>query len=115
VHAQYRDLFAYRAASRLADDLYRDVRRWPSFERGTLGRQLMRSVDSIGANIAEAHGRWQPRDKTHLLVVARGSLSETDHWLTRAHARGLIQEMPSEQLTEVARGLNGLIRAQRAR
>jgi four helix bundle protein len=115
VHWQYRNLFAYAAASRLADDAYRDVRRWPSFERGTIGRQLMRSVDSIGANIAEAHGRWQPRDKAHFLVIARGSLCETDHWLTRAHARGLVEEVPSEQLDEIARGLSGLIRAQRNR
>jgi four helix bundle protein len=33
------------------------VWRWSSFDRWTVGQQMVRSADSIGANIAEAAGR----------------------------------------------------------
>jgi four helix bundle protein len=72
--------------------------------------QLMRSADSIGANIAEATGRWHQQDQRRLLFIARGSLFETEHWIATAEARGLLAAGTVERLTEVARALSGLIR-----
>ena len=69
---------------------------------------MVRAADSVGANIAEAAGRWHTPDRRRLLIVARGSLYETEHWLTRAQARGL--ELPDTDLQELARTLHGLIR-----
>ena len=70
----------------------------------------MRAVDSIGANIAEALGRWHEADRRRLLVIARGSLYETEHWLLNAEARGLLARNTHKRLDEVARPLNGLIK-----
>jgi four helix bundle protein len=50
---------------------------------------LVRAADSIGANIAEANGRAKGPDQSRLLVIARGSIYETQHWLERARSRGL--------------------------
>ena len=108
--SSFRDLVAYRAAADLADRLTRDVAGWESFERWSTGIQLVRSADSIGANIAEALGRWHTKDRRHLLMVARGSLYETEHWLVRAEARGLVANGTATQLDEIARALNGLIK-----
>ena len=115
MRSRYRDLAAYRHAEDLADDLYRVVSRWSAFDQWTTGMQLVRAADSIGANIAEAAGRWQPKDKKRLLVVARGSLYETEHWLARAAKRELLDDVFSDRLDEIARPLSGLIDRQRTR
>jgi four helix bundle protein len=110
VASQFRDLTAYRLAVELADDAHDAVARWPSFARWTVGLQLVRAADSIGANIAEAAGRWHEADKRRLLVVARGSLYETEHWLLRAHARSLLVPEAGEKLDELMRTISGLIK-----
>jgi four helix bundle protein len=108
--SRFRSLSAYRLAVQLADDLHRLVARWPPFDRETVGLQLIRAVDSVGANIAEAAGRWTAADKRRHLIIARGSLYETEHWLDRAQARGLVSDDRSGQVAEVARALNGMIK-----
>jgi four helix bundle protein len=108
-------LVAYSASAALADELHTLVAGWPRDERWDLGRQLTRAADSIGANIAEAYGRWRPDDKKRLLVIARGSYFETHYWLARARARGLLERDYRDRLNEIGKALNGLIRAQRAR
>ena len=111
----YEDLVAYAESAALADELHQLIRLWPREERWDLGRQLIRAADSVGANIAEAYGRWRPDDKKRLLLIARGSYFETHHWLARARKRGLLEADYSDRLDEIGRALNGLIRAQRAR
>jgi four helix bundle protein len=104
------DLRVYALAAQLGDSLHRVVAGWPSFERWTIGTQLMRAADSIGANIAEASGRWHGPDKRRLFVIARGSLYETQHWLARAKARGLSTDRHEPELEAIGRMLSGLIR-----
>lgn len=70
----------------------------------------MRAADSVGANIAEAAGRWHRADQRRFLLIARGSLYETEHWMARAEKRGLLEQGATERLSEVARALNGLIK-----
>jgi four helix bundle protein len=108
--SSFRDLVTYRLAVALADDVHSHVRGWPSLDRWSSGIQLIRAVDSVGANIAEADGRWNTPDRRRLLMIARGSLYETEHWMLRAEARGLLPTGASERVDEIARTLNGLIK-----
>ena len=108
--SEFRRLIAYERAAALADELYDLVQRWPSFARWSLGVQLMRAADSIGANIAEGVGRWHRADQKRFLLMARGSLYETEHWLLRAESRELLTSSPRQSLDETARALNGLIK-----
>ena len=108
--SNFRDLTAYRLAVELADHVHEAVSHWPSFARWTVVLQIVRSADSIGANIAEASGRWHEADKRRLLIVARGSLYETEHWLLRAQTRGLPTAETDEKLGELMRTINGLIK-----
>jgi four helix bundle protein len=107
--SSFRDLVAYRLAGELSDEIARAVAGWDSFEKWSIGIQLARSADSIGANIAEALGRWHTKDRRHLLMVARGSLYETEHWLIRAETRGLWPGGVPATVDEIGRTLNGLI------
>ena len=108
--SSFRDLIAYRLAGELADNVVRTVATWQSFEKWWIGIQLVRSADSIGANMAEALGRWHTKDRRYLLMVARGSVYETEHWLVRAERRGLADAGSAAKLDEIARTLNGLIK-----
>ena len=113
--ANFRDLLAYQHAVALADDLRAAIAGWSSLDQWSIGIQLIRAADSIGANIAEAFGRHSPADQRRFLLIARGSANETQHWVERAHARGLITDDEFRgRAARVGQLLNGLHRAHRA-
>ena len=115
MYVPLRSLGAYSASAALGDELWGVVEGWSSLAQWTVGVQLIRAADSVAANIAEASGRWQPDDKKRLLIIARGSLRETEHWIDRAAARDLIENGYEGRLNEISRSLSGLINAQRRR
>ena len=86
----FEKLRVYRLSEKLADELWKIVTRWSYFERDTVGKQLVRAGDSIGANIAEGSGRGSFLDNRRFVKMARGSLNETKHWLRRSHKRNLL-------------------------
>jgi len=49
----FEDLQVCQLAETLADDVWSIVVAWDAFARDTVGKQLVRPADSIGANIAE--------------------------------------------------------------
>ena len=83
-------LQVYKLAERLADDIWVIVVKWNVFARDTVGKQLVKAADSIGANIAEGTGRGSFVDNRRFVRIARGSLNETQHWLRRAYKRQLL-------------------------
>ena len=113
--SSFRELITYRLASAVSHRLHDAVASWESFDRWSIGIQLVRAADSIGANIAEGCGRWHHPDERRFLVMARGSLYETEHWILCAIDRGLLPRDAPEWLSELARALNGQIRASRER
>jgi four helix bundle protein len=116
VGSRHTDLRAYRLAATLADGLTARVAAFPALERWAIGVQLARSAGSVGANIAEAFGRGTSADIKRFLVIARGSLLETEHWIDRAAARDLLDASAYDEiLSELGRTLNGLIRSERLR
>jgi four helix bundle protein len=96
--SQFEDLRVYQQAEILADTVWNTVRWWELFARETIGRQLVRAVDSVGANIAEGCGRGTYKDNQRFVRTARGSLYETKHWLRRAYKRELLTSAEIEQL-----------------
>lgn len=94
----FQNLRVYQLAEKLSDVIWEMVISWDGFAKDTLGKQLVRSTDSIGANIAEGEGRGSYQDNRRFIKIARGSLQETQHWLRRAFKRGL---MSSEQIDKI--------------
>jgi four helix bundle protein len=114
VGAGFEQLEAYRRSVILAEEVRASVEGWPALDLWTVGMQLVRAADSVGANIAEAYGRRTDADGRRLLFVARGSICELEHWLTRAKARGLpCPQDATSRASEVGRMLNGLARSWR--
>jgi four helix bundle protein len=107
----FRDLDVYRRAVALAHALYRDVVLWSSFDRWSVGLQMIRAADSVGANLAEGSGRFGYADHRRFLFIARSSACELQHWLEQAQARKLsCPDNALDEAAEVTRMLNGLIR-----
>ena len=89
------------------------VPRLPAEEKWDLAGQLRRASKSVGANIAEGHGRFYYRDRVRFGYNARGSLSETENHLKVAHDLSYLSEQLYQQGREMAseaqRLLNGYI------
>ena len=94
----FENLRVYLSAEQLADEVWNLVRNWDALARDTVGKQLVRAADSIGANIAEGSGRGSNQDYRRFLRIARGSLCETQHWLRRAFRRRLLASKEVELL-----------------
>src|SRR5438093_1271660 len=86
----FENLRVYQLAERLADEIWQIVLPWNHFSRNTVGEQLVRAADGIGANVAEGTGRGSYQDNRRFVRIARGSLYETRHWLRRAFKRNLL-------------------------
>jgi len=112
---EYKNLRAYQLARALGREVWAAVLVWPKYERWAVGMQLVRSVDSIAANIAESTGRWHRPDQQRLLFIARGSLHEANSWIEVAKDRDLLQAEIGSQIPELARTLNGLIQTKRTK
>ncbi len=91
-------LRVYRLAERLADALDKLVAEWDSYHRNTVGEQLVRSADAIGANIAAGHGRGSHEGNKRYVMAARTSLYETLHHLRRAFKRKVLTEEQANTL-----------------
>ena len=107
---KFEDLRVLKAAETVADDVWRRVMRWETFARDVVGKQLARAIDSVGANIAEAYGRFHYGEKLQFLYYARGSLFEAKYWLNRSLKRNLISSEQidnyTSQVTDLARQIN---------
>jgi four helix bundle protein len=86
----FEKLRVYKLSEELADEIWKIVSRWDTFAKDTVGRQIVRSADSVGANIAEGTGRHNFQDNRRFVKIARGSLNETQHFLRPAFKRNLL-------------------------
>ena len=108
--ATFEDLRVLKSAEEIADSVWKIVVQWDEFAKDVVGKQMARSADSVGANIAESFGRFNFGEKLQFLYYSRGSIFETKYWLNRTRVRGLMQPDKGQEyvnrLTELARQLN---------
>ena len=97
------DLKIYQLSMSIGDRIWEIVRCWDSFARSTSGKQLVRSADSVAANISEGFGRYSFKENRRFCYYSRGSLYETNTWLMKAHKRGLLG---TEEYRELINAVN---------
>ena len=84
------DLDVYKLAEKLSDNIWYDFDTWSYKVQNTIGYQIIRSSDSIAANITEGYGRYTPADRKKFYRYARGSFEETKAWLRKLIRRKVI-------------------------
>ena len=104
-------LRVYKLSEKLADQVWNIVVDWNNLARDTVGKQVIRSADSIGANVAEGCGRGRYLDNKRFVRMARGSLNETQHWLRRAYKRQLLTKAQVEKLKPIIEDLGPSLNA----
>lgn len=92
------DFKTYSKAVDVGEKIWNVVANWSYFEKDTIGKQLVKSVDSIAANLFEGLGRYHLREIKNFSYYSRGSLFETKTWLSKAKNRNLIDEKIYNQL-----------------
>lgn len=107
----FEKLRVYQLSEELADEIWDIVLGWNSFALDTVGKQIVRSGDSIGANIAEGTGRGSFKDNRRFVRTARGSLNETKHWLRRAFRRKLLSPTQIQKLKPLVDNLSPQLNA----
>lgn len=107
-------LEVYQITMELGDDIWNLVSQWKYFDKDTIGKQLVRSADSVSANIAEGYGRYFYKETRQFLFYTRGSLLETKSWIVKAYHRNLINEheykIQIQKLEEPHKKLNGFLK-----
>ena len=94
----FKDLLVWKLARQLRIQVYEQLKKLPVEERFALSSQLTRSVQSIGANIAEGFGRYSFQENFQSSRQARGSAYEVRGHLVTASGccvrRWLYQRTP---------------------
>lgn len=86
------DLEIYNISMDLSDKIWFIVDTWDYFKKDTIGKQLVRAIDSVSANISEGFGRNTYKDQRTFYYYSRGSLYESKTWITKARRRNIISE-----------------------
>jgi len=94
------ELQVYQLSMEIGEKVWDIVLKWDFFAKDTVGKQLVRAVDSVAANLSEGFGRYHYKEAKHFSYYSRGSLYETKTWLTKAFNRKLISEEEFQYFTK---------------
>ena len=107
------DFKAYNLAMEVAEEVWNIVIKWGYFEKDVVGKQFVKALDSIAANLSEGLGRYHYREAENFAYNSRGSLFETKTWLSKCMIRRLVTEEQFSKMTRkldvVGRMINGYI------
>ena len=95
-------LDVYKLAEDFSDEIWHIVSEWKIFLKDTIGKQIVRSADSISANIAEGYGRFFYKESKQFYFYARGSIQETKSWLGKCKRRKIVNEKKCNELLQMA-------------
>src|SRR3989344_8307877 len=111
------DLSCYQIANTICDVVWEQVEKWDYFAKDTLGKQYVRSVDSIVANISEGFGRYYYLESIKFYYYARGSVFESQFWCKKAIKSGLIAgrhgRLVLDELRKLPKEINKIIKITR--
>ena len=91
-YLQLNDIDAYKIAFNLSNYVWDIVIKWDYFAKDTVGKQFVKAVDSISANIAEGFGRYHKKNKIVFYRYSYGSITESLDWNQKAKIRELFNE-----------------------
>ena len=100
------ELKVYKLSMNIAEEIWNLVLKWDYFAKDTIGKQLVKSSDSIAANLSEGFGRYHFKESKNFYYYSRGSLFETKTWLTKSYNRKLIEKEIYEKLMQEIKNIS---------
>ena len=114
VYLKLNNFSSYKISFHLSNYVWDIVVNWDYFTKDTVGKQFVRAIDSISANIAEGFGRYNKKDKIKFYRYSFSSLKESLDWNEKAKVRKLLTEGQYEhileELNKLPKELNYLIK-----
>lgn len=99
----------------IGESVWTMVRQWDYFAKDRVAKQIVRSADSIAANLAEGYGRYHFKENQKFCYYSRGSAEETQTWVEKAVHRELIERESArklyDQIENYKKRLNAYIRS----
>jgi four helix bundle protein len=86
------ELQIYTLSMAMAEKIWTILIYWDYFTKDTIGKQLVRTADSIAANLSEGYGRYHFKENVNFSYCLRGSFYETKTFLTKAHNCNLVSD-----------------------
>jgi four helix bundle protein len=108
---QVYELDIYKLSEKLSDYIWFNFDNWTTKVQNTIGYQIIRSSDSIAANIAEGYGRFSPADRKRFYRYSRGSFEETKSWLRKLNRRKIVTNSNLEKYTDIINELGPKLNA----
>ena len=105
------ELDVYILSEKLSDIIWFAYDTWNYKTQNTIGLQVIRSVDSIAANLAEGYGRFTPADRKKFYLYSRGSFEETKCWLRKAIRRKILSKADEKVITPIIKELGPKLNA----
>jgi four helix bundle protein len=103
---ELKNLEVYQLSLKLSSIAWGIFSRMDFMDKKHIGDQFLRSVDSIGANIAEGYGRFHYLDKVRFYYNSRASHYEAfSHWLDLLSEREKISETEFDTINKTAQKL----------
>lgn len=110
-----KDLKVWVESYKLSVLVYRITRSFPKEEMFGITSQLRRASSSVGANITEGKGRSSEKALLQFLLIARGSLFETNYFLDLSRDLDYLSNQSYEEIKKsidtTGKMLNGLLRS----
>ena len=108
-HRPMEELEVFKRFAAAADKIWSIVMLWDPFVRDTVGKQLVRAADSVGANLVEGDGRYSDKESIQFFSIARGSAREARYWLQRAILRNIVDAETGEECIHSRRSATQLL------
>jgi len=68
----FENLRIYQLSEEISDSVWGIVYKWDNLSQNTVGKQLVRAADSVGANIAEGSGRGSGSGQSSICENSQG-------------------------------------------
>ncbi len=116
---KFTELIAWQKAHKLVLAIYKATEQFPASEQFGLTSQVRRAAVSITSNIVEGFERSSNKELKQFLIIARGSLGETQNQLLLARDLGYLSKEDFNRLAhdsiEVHKLINGFIKSLQTR
>lgn len=107
--SDFKDLKVWQQSMDVVTDVYKLLKRLPSFEQYAMADQIRRSAVSIPSNIAEGQARNSNKEFKHFLSISRGSIAELQTQLMLCCRLEYLEESENSDIIERLKNIDKMI------